>query len=564
MQINKEWKITKRVSNETSSGLGQFPPLVAQLLYNRGVKTAEQATEFLLPTKDSLHAPTKLPDMDEAINRLKMSIDSSETVAIFGDFDADGVTATAVLALGFLKLGLNIIPYIPDRIYEGHGLNTNAIDYLKDNGASLIVTVDCGTTAVNEIAYAKTLGIDTIVTDHHVPQEELPDTKATINPQLEGHSYPFLGLSGVGLAFKLIQGLYENLGIEWDPALLQLVAIGTVTDVAPLLDENRYLVSAGLNSMVHSPLPGIKKLMQMSRIDKKDKLGTGDISFSIGPLVNAPGRLDHAMKSYQMLISSNELEADELANDINTINKTRQNLTQQAVAIARSKVSEDEPLSNITLIWDEEFKPGIVGLVASRLVDEYSKPAVVIAVEGNLARGSARSTPNFNMVEALSSCSDLFTKFGGHPMAGGFTIRTQDLHLLKTRMQEINPNTLPANPSQQTLNVDANVRISTLTGDTFNMIRLMEPYGESNAEPLFLTTGVQVLSVSFMGKNKQHIRMRILHQGSVWEAVGFNQSNNWVDSYKTLDIVYSVGLDTWSGREIFKLYLKDFRNPNPM
>jgi single-stranded-DNA-specific exonuclease len=562
MVSNKNWNIAKRLPSETLDELKHFPPVIAQLLHNRGINTLPEANAFFHPSSHSLHNPLNLPDMHSAITRIEAALEANELVGIFGDFDADGVTATSVLALGLMDLGIRIFPYIPNRTDEGHGLNLEAIGYLSNQGVSLIITVDCGITSVAEISYAKTMDIDTIVTDHHQPLDELPISMANINPQIGGHSYPFNGLTGVGLAFKLIQGLYENLGLNWNTQLLQLVAIGTITDVGPLLDENRYIVTAGLDSMYRDPLPGLKALLSLSRIKDGDKLDAHAISFSIGPLVNAPGRLGDAMKSYNILTSKTKDQAYILAQEIDQINKKRRDMTQKAMEIVKTNLDGRDENEAITLVWDEQFTPGIVGLIASRLVDQYAKPAIAIAIDGDWARGSARSIRQFNLVAALSQCEDLFIRFGGHPMAAGFTIKTIHLPILKERLSNIALESLKEKELIPTLNIDANVRVSSLTGETFKIIQSMEPFGEANTQPLFITTGVEVKSFQYIGKKKQHLRMRLYHNGSIWDAVAFNQAISWDGSYKTVDIVYTVDIDNWSGKDVFKLYIKDFRVSN--
>ena len=559
MATRKVWRKAPRISKEATDRLAPFSPLAAQLLHNRGLTDAADGQAFLARDESLLHDPRLLPNMDRAIARLHRAIQDGETIGIFGDFDADGVTGTALLALGLDALGVRAKPYLPHRVDEGHGLNSQAIESLHGLGVTLLVTVDCGVTSPAEVAQAAELGMDTIITDHHVPTSRLPEALAIVNPQLEGSSYPFPHLAGVGLAFKLVQGLYGHMGLKWDQSLLQLAALGTVTDVVPLRGENRYIVASGLSSLSTDPMPGLRELLRLGGMGDLDSLDTDSIGFVLGPRINAPGRLEHAMTSYRLLMSRSQEEAAPLARDMDRLNRERQGLTQQALDASSKQLGIADPTELLILLWSEDYSPGIVGLVASRLVEQYYRPAVVVALDGDEARGSGRSIPEFDLASALSECGDLFTRFGGHRQAGGFLMGRDDLPTLKERLLAIARRELAHLPLEPALNIDAHVRISSVVGANFQFLQDLAPYGADNPRPVFLTKEVNVVNAQRMGTQGQHMRFKLRHEGATWDAVAFGQADAWQDGWDTLDVVYTLGVDNWRGTKTFKLYVQDFR-----
>ena len=557
MLSRKVWHITPRISPEANRKLAPFSPLAAQLLHNRGITDLPSAKAFLDWDESLLEDPLLLPDMGSAISRLQRALVDGETIGIFGDFDADGITGTALLAEGLENLGGKVIPYLPHRVKEGHGLSSQAVHALHDQGVTLIVTVDCGITSPGEVAEATSLRMDTIITDHHIPLPEVPAALAVVNPKLTGSSYPFPNLAGVGLAFKLVQGLSQHMGRRWDERLLQLAALGTVTDVTPLVGENRYIVAAGLRSMNADPKHGLKELLRLG--GKADTvLDTESISFVLGPRLNAPGRLEHAISSYNLLRTSSQEEAIPLAKELERLNRERQELTGKALDAA-TRIDSSLPSEHLLLLWSEEFTPGIVGLLAARLVDEHYRPAVVVALDGDLGRGSARSIPEFNLASALEECRDLFTRFGGHPRAAGFIIPRENLPDLRERLTAIARRELGHLSLQPTINIDAHVRLSSLTGANFQFFQDLAPYGEGNPAPVFITKGVQVMDATRLGAQGQHLRLRLKHGGALWDAMAFGQGEAWQDETDHLDVVYSVGLNQWNGRETIRMIILDFR-----
>ena len=558
-EINhKAWRVTPRISPEATQRLAPFPPLAAQLLHNRGITDLPSAEAFLARDETLLEDPLLLPDMARAISRLQRALVDGETIGIFGDFDADGITGTALLAEGLENLGGKVIPYLPHRVKEGHGLSSQAVNTLHGRGVTLIVTVDCGITSPDEVEEAASLGMDTIITDHHTPLPRIPAALAIVNPKLAGSAYPFPSLAGVGLAFKLVQGLSQHMGRPWDERLLQLAALGTVTDVTPLVGENRYIVAAGLRSMNADPNPGLKELLRLGGLTDA-VLDTESISFFLGPRLNAPGRLDHAIKSYSLLRASSQEEALPLALELDRLNRERQELTGKALDNAVRQIGHDLPSNQLLLLWSEELTPGIVGLLASRLVDEHYRPAVVVALDGDVGRGSARSIPEFNLASALEECQDLFTRFGGHPRAAGFVIPRENLPALQEQLQAVAQRELAHLSLQPTISIDAHVRLTSLTGENFQFFRDLAPYGEGNQAPVFITRGVKVVDVMRLGAKGQHLKLKLKHGGALWDAMAFGQGEAWDDETDLLDVVYSVGVDHWRGSDTMRMIIEDFR-----
>ena len=379
MHVIKSWHVMPRISSKTNEDLGQYSPLSNQLLHNRGVRTVTERERFLSKGQDLLEDPSLLPNITSAIKRIKLALDKKELISVFGDFDADGTTGTALLAEGLETIGANVIPYIPHRVKEGHGLSEPAIKFLDNQGVSLIITVDCGITSSEEISIANSLGIDTIVTDHHPVVDIIPDALAIINPNLPDSKYPFTGLAGVGLAFKLVQALFDYMNIPWDKRLLQMAALGTITDVTPLIKENRYIVSEGIKSMNEDPITGLQALLRIGG-DYQRTVDSESISFFIGPRINAAGRLDDPMLSYKLLRSQSTSEASDLAKKLDALNLERRDLTKSAMDIAEQKMTESDLEKHILILSDEAFTPGIAGLVASRVVDSHHKPLSLIHI----------------------------------------------------------------------------------------------------------------------------------------------------------------------------------------
>ena len=495
------------------------------------------------------------------MRRLHQAINKHELVGVFGDFDVDGVTGSAIVAEGLQSFGVQVLPYIPHRTEEGHGLSRAAVHHLVSQGASLIITVDCGVTSLEEVAYAGEEGADVIITDHHLPQSGSPDATAIINPELPGGSYPFSGLCGAGLAFKLVQGVYQFHGQPWDRRLLELAALGTIADLVPMVDENRYLVQAGLVALAQTQRPGLLALYRSAGL-QAEHLTTDTVSFQVTPRLNSAGRMSHALDSYRLLTTNSSSEAEALAHKLERLNWERRELTEQALGVAYEQVrsqSASAELPAMLLVSSPKITRGVAGLVAGRLADTFHRPVVAMSVEDETLVGSGRSIPEFDIFEAFSSCQDLFVRFGGHAQAAGFTLPKDNLPLLEDRLTAIAGELLSSGDLRPTLKIDAEVGLAELTDELFWWLSNLEPFGPDNARPVFLTRGTQVLETRFVGNSGQHLRLRLTQGNQQWTALAFNQAERWIDDTSQVDLAYSINKDRWRGEERTTLRVLDFR-----
>ena len=559
----KKWQTPPPV---TSHGLPlDLPAAAVQVLFNRGIDSRKKLQFFLEPPHRLPHDPLRLPDMDRAIRRLYQAVSHKETVGIFGDFDVDGVTGTAIIAEGLASLDVPVVPYLPKRMGEGHGLSFAAIQHLVDQGVTLVVTVDCGVGAVAEVAEARRLGADVIITDHHLPEDVLPEAAAVINPKLPGGTYPFPELCGAGLAFKLVQGLYEYYGQPWDSSLLELAALATIADLVPMVDENRYLVQEGLRVMAQTKRPGLQALFRRARVDQQS-LNAETVSFQISPRLNSAGRMSHALEAYRLLTTKSDEEAESLAERLELLNRQRRDISERAISAALDQVqirAAAGDLPPILLVWDECFTPGVAGLVAGRLVDLYHRPAVALSADGDHLVASARGIPEFNLVEAFSACQGHLVRYGGHAQAAGFTVARENLPNLVEDLTAFAQNKLGSRELSPALTIDAVVALDELTHELVQWLQDLEPYGPANPTPVFLTSGVPVSEVHYMGQSRQHLRLLVGNGNGNGSgrgtALAFNQAENWVDGTTRLDLVYPITADSWRGPKALALRLLDFR-----
>ena len=549
---SKDWKLP---AGDVRPWTGDVPPVIARVLRNRGIDSPSRLAAFMNP---DLHDPVLLPDMLRACQRLASALSAGETVGVFGDFDVDGVAGTAVAVQGLQDLGAPVVPYIPHRVSQGHGLSADAIHSLAERGVSVLVTVDCGVGDAGEIGLAKRLGMDVIVTDHHVPPPVLPPALCIVDPKLGGGEYPFNDLSGGGLAFKLIQGLYELLGRPWERRLLELAALSTVADVVPLRDENRFLVREGIQELRRTRRPGLRALYRRAGL-KPGSIDAEAIAFMIAPRLNAAGRLEHASTTYRLLMTDDADEGDELAARLEVLNRERQQMTEEANLRVRERMEDGYARSAFLVVLDPLVTPGIAGLVASRLVDEYHRPAVVMSMVDGMLRGSARSIQEFDVGGALESCGDLFVRHGGHRAAAGFEMAPENLPELEARLGAIAEERLDGLPARPPLYIDAELPVSHLVGDTFRWLRDLEPFGAANPAPAFLTRAMEPLAIKQMGSNGRHLRMKLKDGPAVWDAIAFRRGDRLPPGSSKLDVVYNIGTEQRGGAEVLALKVLDFR-----
>jgi single-stranded-DNA-specific exonuclease len=547
--------------------MARFPglsPLVVQLLYTRGLSTPSEVQTFLKGDWPEDN-PFRLKGMNEAVTRLRQAIRQREPIAVYGDFDADGVTATALLVETLSALGAQAEPYIPHRVDEGYGLNEDALRELAQKGIKVIVTVDCGIRATDQVTYGRGLGLDIIVTDHHAPGEELPPAIAAINPKQADCRYPFKKLAGVGLAFKLAQALLRanrqipvargKVGFN-EEDLLDLVALGTVADLAPLKGENRALVRRGLEKLNQPQRLGLQALISQAGV-RPGQIRATTIGYVLGPRLNAVGRLDTAMASYNLLTTNSPAEARSLALELDEANRERQQLTVDTLEKAREQVLAIGEEERLFFVAAEDYLQGIVGLVAQRLTDEFYRPSVVVELGEETSRGSCRSIPEFNITKALDQCSDLLVKYGGHSAAAGFTVTNAKLEPLQQRLRQIATQQLEGQELLPTLSIDAEVDLSEMNWATHALLEQLEPFGYANPIPLFLSREVIVRDARVVGE--RHLKMTLSDGRTVWDAIAFRQGG-WAGKLpRRIDVVYTLEVNEWNEEKRLQLNVKDLR-----
>ncbi len=558
MSLNhSRWNLLPSVPDKHPFHASGLPPLIAQLLHNRGVVEPSQLESFIASDKRLSGNPFLLPDIHQAVARIFQALLSGENIAIYGDFDVDGITGTALLVHGLSILGGKVTPYIPHRLTEGYGLNTTALENLYRQGIRLVITVDCGITALAEVKKAKRMGLDIVITDHHTPLSEVPPAVAVVNPKLPHSAYPFSKLTGAGVAFKLLQALFQGIGKEEQPdELIDLVALGTIADMAPLLGENRYLVKQGLKLINDTPRLGIREMITQAGLNC-GSLDTESISWVLAPRLNAAGRLAHAMTSYRLLMAESPREAQQLSIWLEQKNTERQKLTTTALAKAREQILA-QGISPLLVATDRDYPLGIAGLVAGRLSEEFYRPTTIIRSGERVSSGSCRSIPEFNIIIALQQCSHLLSRFGGHSQAAGFTLPSRNLPCLIQQLSQLATIQLEGVDLRPRFDIDAAAILPELGGDTFHTIQQLAPFGEGNPVPTFLSHGVEVIDCRTMGTGGEHLRIKLKQGGTIWDGVGFRLGHYLSEIASPLDIVYNLEVDRWSGEERLRLNILDF------
>ncbi len=544
-------------------GSGVHGPLPALLLWNRGVRTDADVERYFSTGLNDFLDPFQLPDMEIAADRIVSAVENGETVGVFGDFDVDGLTGTAIMLRIIRTLGGKAVPYIPNRENDGHGLSNQAVDSFSDAGVSLITTVDTGSTAIDEISYAKSKGIDTVVTDHHLIETERPDAVAIVNPHVESSgetddSDQSVDYSGAGVAFKLAQALCAATGRYFPEELLPLAALGTIADIVPLVSENRSLVREGLRVLGQTDLPGLRSLLDISRAPGASGRPTAElISFYMAPRLNAPGRMGDAEPSLQILSTDDVMEARALAERLDSENNKRRLLSEKAWEHASTQfdVTSDDP---IVVVNCDGFPMGILGPLAGRLNELTGKPSVAYQLVDGFARASCRSNIVLDLHAALSNHADQFERFGGHARAAGFSIKHDLLdNLLEDLRRHAAWGVLGASPVP-TMHADAEVRLTDLTVSTWNFVAAMEPFGEANRKPVLVTYGATPIDVRTVGAGGKHLRISFEADGRRIDSIGFSLGDKPLGSGK-VDIIYELRSEIWRGKTRHQLGLRDIR-----
>ncbi|MCZ6791328.1 MAG: single-stranded-DNA-specific exonuclease RecJ [Candidatus Dadabacteria bacterium] len=539
----------------------QISPITAQILVNRGIENETEANLFLNCTLFDLPSPYLMKGMDRAVERIKKALKNNERIAIYGDYDVDGVTSTALL-YSFLKvLKANVTYYNPDRLKEGYGINIDAVKKLAEQGVSLIISGDCGITAVKEVEQAKELGVEFIVTDHHKPPQELPQAVSILNPKLSECKYPGKEIVGVGVIFNLVIALRRALRDEGffkngEPNLgdyLDLVALGTVADCAPLLDVNRILVKEGIKRMQSPKRLGVQALKEASSI--KGEVTSYDLGFKLGPRINASGRMSTAENAVALFISENLGEARELAKELNEKNSNRQSTEAEIIKEAISLLESNPTLigTNSIVLASRNWHPGIIGIVASRIVERYEKPTMLIAIgEDGVGKGSGRSLERINIYAALSECRELFLQFGGHEQAAGLSIREENVEKFREMFDKALENS--EEQYEKKLKVDCSIELDSLTDSLISEFELLQPFGIGNPEPALLSRTVEVVSQRIF-KDK-HLGFKVKKGTKLFDAIWFNMKEPFTLPDK-VDMVFTPEFNKWNGKKEIRLRVKD-------
>lgn len=555
---SKRWVIADPIPAEPSEMLTMFPPFMRQILYNRGYTDPVQALRFLEGREEAAN-PFLMTDMDVAVDRLLWAVDHDELIAVYGDYDVDGVTATALMVEVLRVLGGIVEAYIPNRFEEGYGLNNEALDTLSEHGARVVMTVDCGIRSPEEALHAKQLGLDLIISDHHHPHAGLPDAYAVVCPKQSGDFYPDKNLAGVGLAYKITQALFQKrivdgyLPADW----LDLVALGTVADIVPLAGENRMLVKAGLALMRTGRRQGLLSLVRAAGLNLTG-LSAGDISFGLAPRLNASGRLESALASYELLTSADLMKAGLLAQKLDDQNRERQKLTQDMQLQAEQKI-EANGFDKLVYAFAPEFNSGVVGLVAAKLTENYYRPSIVGTIGDEYTRASCRSIQEFHITQALDECADLMEHHGGHALAAGFTVRNNRLDELMRRLNEIAERELMDRDLRPALRADMEIPLKDLRPDFLHDLDMLQPTGAGNPEAMFVSRGLQVLRAKTVGADAKHLKLAVTDGRITFDAIAFRQGQ-WAEAMpKRIDLLYQFEKNVFNGRESLQLNVKDIK-----
>jgi single-stranded-DNA-specific exonuclease len=559
----KRWKISPLVPPHISRELSEYTPFLRQLLFNRGITNAESARAYLGAESPTDTNPFSLKDMDKAVALIREALESNQNIAIYGDYDTDGVTSSALLYELFDQLGHTPRVYIPNRFDEGYGLNPDAIQQLASEGIDLIISVDCGIRAHEEVALAKQLGMKIVITDHHLPGKELPAADAVIDPHQPGDPYPYKMLAGVGLAYKVAKAYLMAFP---DPAVdyrqwLDLVSIGTVVDIAPLNGENRALVKAGLQQMRQTHRQGLYSLIQTSGI-KIDQLNAGHLGFGVGPRLNAAGRMDSALAAFELLTTKDLFRAGALAQQLDNYNSQRKEIMHAIQDRVVAEVNVSDPETPIIISIAEDYEEGVIGLAAGRVTEGFYKPAIVGRLENGMVKASCRTIPEFNIVEALDQCADLLDHYGGHAMAAGLSFEISKLEPFRERITQIACTSLSGMELAPELSIDYDINLDKLKPEhipgILSDIAQLEPTGTHNPDALFCSRNCRVAKAYCVGDGR-HLKLTLgtgMHQ---FDAIAFNQGQWIQDMPAYVDIAYAFEINSYQGRQSLQLNIRDIK-----
>jgi single-stranded-DNA-specific exonuclease len=565
--MQTKWEMVESRPHEEIDSLSKssnIPYTVARVLMNRGIDTPESVEQFFSPSASHLHDPYLMRDMDKAVERIIRALEKRERIAIYGDYDVDGITSASMLYLFLKDLGGDVVPYIPDRQNEGYGISELGILELQKSGASLIVSVDCGITSVKEAQFATSRGLDLIITDHHEPGVTIPEAHAICDPKREGCGYPFKELSGVGVAYKIAQGIIARLKLdaEYAEKYLDLVALGSAADIVPLIGENRVFVKLGLEKINNQPEVGVSSLIEIASL-KSGKIEVGDIVFGIAPRINAVGRLGSALRAVKLLTTRDKVVSREIAHVLEEENRRRKDIDNTTLEEAMAEIAQtiDTTACRSIVLSRNGWHPGVIGIVASRLIERFYRPTVMITVENGVGKGSARAIAKFDIYLALKACSDLLLQFGGHKYAAGLTIAEDNIPEFTRRFEQVCRETIPEEDLIPKIKIEGEISLDEITPEVVATLKRFAPFGPKNNRPNFFSRGLDIIEAPrIVGTN--HLKFRAGQGGVSFEAIGFNlgdRISRFYNGGKPLEMVYAIEENDFNNRRTIQLRIKDLR-----
>lgn len=571
----KRWLVKEQGEYSSVVQLSQalnVPFTIANLMVQRGILTPSDASDFFRPSLENLHDPFLMKGMNAAVDRISSAVSRKEKILVYGDYDVDGTTAVAMMYSFLREFTPEVLYYIPDRYKEGYGVSTEGLDYAAANNCKLVITLDCGIKAVEKVKYARSKGLDVIICDHHYPGDEIPQATAVLDPKQPGCSYPYKELSGCGVGFKLMQAFSRIHGIPFSRIThyLDLVAVSIASDIVPITGENRILAHFGLKQLNTSPRTGLREIIKVSEIKKE--LAVEDVVFKIGPRINAAGRMENGSKAVNLLISEDPRLAAEIGREISSFNTERRTVDRIITTEALRMISDDprSPNAKTTVLYNPDWKKGVIGIVASRLIELYYRPTVILTESNGFATGSARSVQGYDLYQAIEACGDLLENFGGHMFAAGLTMKKENINLFRERFEDYVSRTITEDQLIPQVLIDSPVNFSDISEDFYNGLTLFQPFGPENMSPVFMTRGVRVKDPDccrMVGTSGEHLKLELVQDGysdTPLQAIAFGQANHFesIHSGKPFDICFSVEMNEFRGNRNLQLNIKDIKTQN--